>query len=101
MIGTVNCVYETPCGWCSKWDKKCDKIAGKTQPISNIDKFVYIANCEHEWEICTGASSSAGQIYRCRKCGATKTEPSNIIDIRLLSTPVDKTCGHAPTKTNS
>ena len=19
------CPYETPCGWCSKWDKKCDK----------------------------------------------------------------------------
>lgn len=18
------CPYETPCGWCSKWDKKCD-----------------------------------------------------------------------------
>lgn len=27
MIGTLNCVYETPCGWCSKWDKKCDKKA--------------------------------------------------------------------------
>ena len=25
MMGTINCVYETPCGWCSKWDKKCDK----------------------------------------------------------------------------
>ena len=25
MIGSVNCVYETPCGWCSKWDKRCDK----------------------------------------------------------------------------
>lgn len=25
MIGTVLCVYETPCGWCAKWDKKCDK----------------------------------------------------------------------------
>lgn len=24
MIGTINCIYETPCGWCSKWDKKCD-----------------------------------------------------------------------------
>ena len=24
MIGTINCVYETPCGWCSKWAKKCD-----------------------------------------------------------------------------
>lgn len=29
MIGTLNCIYETPCGWCSKWDKKCDKIAEK------------------------------------------------------------------------
>ena len=27
MIGTLNCVYATPCGWCSKWDKKCDKKA--------------------------------------------------------------------------
>lgn len=25
MLGTMNCMYETPCGWCSKWDKKCDK----------------------------------------------------------------------------
>lgn len=25
MMGTIDCVYETPCGWCSKWDKKCDK----------------------------------------------------------------------------
>lgn len=22
------CPYETPCGWCSKWDKKCDKAIG-------------------------------------------------------------------------
>ena len=27
MIGTMNCIYETPCGWCSKLDKKCDKKA--------------------------------------------------------------------------
>ena len=25
MIGTANCTYETPCGWCTKWDKKCDQ----------------------------------------------------------------------------
>lgn len=25
MIGTINYVYETPCGWCAKWDKKCDR----------------------------------------------------------------------------
>jgi hypothetical protein len=28
MMGTFNCVYETPCGWCSKWDKKCDRSIG-------------------------------------------------------------------------
>ena len=27
MIETPYCVYETPCGWCSKWDKKYDKKA--------------------------------------------------------------------------
>ena len=25
MFGTINCIYETPCGWCSKWNKKCNK----------------------------------------------------------------------------
>ena len=28
MMGTINCKYETPCGWCTKWDKKCDKKIG-------------------------------------------------------------------------
>lgn len=28
MMGTINCTYETPCGWCAKWDKKCDKKIG-------------------------------------------------------------------------
>ena len=50
MIGTINCVYETPCGWCSKWDKKCDnKIPergqrAKCNPVDDIGesiKFVY------------------------------------------------------------
>ena len=22
---TMQCTYSTPCGWCVKWDKKCDK----------------------------------------------------------------------------
>lgn len=25
---TMLCIYETPCGWCCKWDKKCDKKIG-------------------------------------------------------------------------
>ena len=26
---TIMCQYETPCGWCCKWDKKCDKKIGR------------------------------------------------------------------------
>lgn len=22
------CPYETPCGWCTKWDKECDEKIG-------------------------------------------------------------------------
>lgn len=30
------CTYSTPCGWCTKWDKKCDKKIGrKDEPIRN------------------------------------------------------------------
>ena len=25
---TMQCAYSTPCGWCTKWDKKCDKRIG-------------------------------------------------------------------------
>lgn len=38
MIGTINCIYETPCGWCTKWDKKCDKKISykKDKDLENI-----------------------------------------------------------------
>lgn len=34
------CQYETPCGWCSKWDKKCDNKVGcvdDTEPSKKKD----------------------------------------------------------------
>ena len=90
MTGTINCVYETPCGWCSRWDKKCDnKIPergqrAKCNPVDDvmdesIKKAITNKVCEsesdHEWE-CTGVST-AGTTYRCKKCHATKTHPYN------------------------
>ena len=89
MIEAVNCVYETPCGWCSKWDKKCNKKTPergqreKCDPVNDImdESIKVITNkvCEsesdHEWE-CTGVST-AGITYRCKKCYATKTYPYN------------------------
>lgn len=41
MMGSINCCYETPCGWCSKWDKKCDKKIGCTD---NTPEQAKIAN---------------------------------------------------------
>ena len=90
MTGTNNCVYETSCGWCSKWDKKCDnKIPerGQRAKSNQIDdiiddigesvKVVTNKTCEsesdHEWE-CIGMST-AGTTFRCKKCNATKTYP--------------------------
>ena len=80
MIGTVNCVYETPCGWCSKWDKKCDKKIQERKPVRNnirIDTAFTNATCQsesdHEWECC--GISTAGTDYICKKCYARKTYP--------------------------
>lgn len=94
MMGTMNCVYETPCGWCSKWGKKCDKKIpekgqrAKCKPVDDaIDEVekeyikevlankMCVEESDHEWE-CTG-SSTAGTTYRCKKCYATKTYPCN------------------------
>lgn len=28
MMGTMFCQYETPCGWCAKFDKECTERGG-------------------------------------------------------------------------
>ena len=82
MMGTMNCVYETPCGWCSKWDKKCDRKM--LEKVNTVDKDIEKAQdaskavekckseCDHQWE-CTGMST-AGIQYTCKKCYAQKTD---------------------------
>lgn len=32
---TRQCVYSTPCGWCAKWDKKCDNKIGCSTKVDN------------------------------------------------------------------
>ena len=60
---TRQCVYITPCGWCAKWEKKCDKKSP----------------CDHKWEP-TGRGggqadnrgTSVYAQYKCVKCGEIK-----------------------------
>ena len=47
MIGTANCTYETLCGWCTKWDKKCDmKIGCDTSQDTALDYDEYLHELE-------------------------------------------------------
>lgn len=31
----ITCTYITPCGWCTKWDKKCDKKIGHDTTLND------------------------------------------------------------------
>lgn len=33
----TRCTYKTPCGWCTKWDKKCDEKPYKRGLRVNIN----------------------------------------------------------------
>lgn len=93
MMGTFNCVYETPCGWCYKWDKKCDKKIperGQRAKCSTIDDAMGISlkealankmcveESDHEWECC--GISTVGTDYICKKCGTRKVYPHDYND---------------------
>ena len=87
MTGTTNCIYETPCGWCSKWDKKCDKLLDtneQPQSIEILKEIIELENqicksdSDHEWECC--GISTAGTDYICKKCYARKTYPHEYND---------------------
>ena len=83
-----SCPYELPCGWCCKWDKKCDKKIGPErgqrvninpiddamdEPIGIVVNTICKSESDHEWE-CVGVSTG-GSTYRCRKCYVHKTIP--------------------------
>ena len=70
MTGTINCIYETPCGWCSKWDKKCDRKI-KESKCSKTDIKSENNECSHEWMPIYSIKQNDGRIeyhYYCNKC---------------------------------
>lgn len=87
---TMKCTYSTPCGWCTKWDKKCDrKIPDppvkpydylKKPPTNQICK----SEEDHQWECC--GVSTGGFTYMCKICGKHKTEPVKSSESTITST---------------
>ena len=62
MLGEP-CRYVTPCGWCWKWDKKCDNKIGceppsVPMPESHAQKFINVIKSSKLPPI--GASSDFG-----------------------------------------
>ena len=89
-----SCTYETPCGWCTKWDKECDRKPykrGLRVEINPVDDAIGVSGevaltnktCEseedHEWECC--GMSTAGSNYVCKKCYTHKFVPVTIEQI--------------------
>ena len=75
---TMQSTYSTPCGWCTKWDKKCDKKIGElTKPYDYLKEAPTNQTCafeaDHEWEYST--ISTEGYTMICKKCGLSKNEP--------------------------
>jgi hypothetical protein len=70
MTGTINCIYEAPCGWCSKWDKKCNRKIEESKN-TETDKKSKNNECTHKWMPIYSIIQNDGRIeynYYCNKC---------------------------------
>lgn len=70
-----NCIYKTPCGWCSKWDKECDKKISYPRG-KRVEVGVYDDACTHDWLYLGEDTPTAGYVcanFKCRKCGHKMT----------------------------
>lgn len=50
------CPYKTPCGWCSKWDKKCDNQVQESE--------------SNNTEPCRDCSCYQWDMPQCKECNA-------------------------------
>lgn len=63
MIETGMCDYRTPCGWCSKWDKKCDKKIGTTVPTNQFNENdIAITKAENFTKFCRDCPNGTSDV---------------------------------------
>lgn len=93
QVKKKHCTYKTPCGWCTKWDKKCDNrlpkkyrgqiVISKQDDLEPINKICQSEE-DHQWECC--GVSTLESTYRCKICGKHKTVPIKRQDNVTIST---------------
>ena len=71
----ANCTYETPCGWCTKWDKKCDHKQTVVNAIKEIKNLEFVIKSleypEHVY--------SAFRVEVCAGCMCCNRAPIDIV----------------------
>lgn len=64
MIGPSTCTYETPCGWCTKWDKKCDT------KIPECDLRAQTNIIDETFSPCSECGNEGWDMPQCKECNA-------------------------------
>lgn len=70
---TMRCTYVTPCDWCTKWDKKCDKKIGYGNPQRGLRENMGVYDEALESSIysapCRDCDNHDKNSPECIKCG--------------------------------
>lgn len=65
---TMQCTYSTPCGWCAKWDKKCDKKIGGYPTVSDKVQKKTVFKTPNA-SPCSSCTENAKIFSLCAECG--------------------------------
>lgn len=77
---TNTCPYATMCGWCSKWDKECDRKIGAATPTKiNTNQFnennSALTKADNFTKFCRDCSNGTGDVASISshpiRCGIT------------------------------
>ena len=68
MFGTMNCTYETPCGWCTKWDKKCDRKIPDQVGKPRLNSLDYAIRTATRKKKCYQCTNDGWDIPECKDC---------------------------------
>jgi hypothetical protein len=64
VIDMDTCMYKTPCGWCSRFEKQCDNKLPQDVVVKKTKN-----RCIHSWIV--HRKFRLGTEYMCTNCGLT------------------------------
>ena len=62
------CPYETPCGWCTKWDKECDKKMYKSEDRLTVNPTIDYLTYTSGLRGCDTCAKKGWSMPECHEC---------------------------------